>query len=330
MKVSVVLPVYNTEKQLSKCIESILNQALTDLELLIVNDASPDNSLDIIREFMQRDNRITLFNLETNMGVSHARNLGLKHAQGECVYFPDSDDYIEKDLLLSMYEAVIDNDCDMAACNYRYAYDDAVGPPFLKMPEKRIIDVQERDGAFVRDVLGETQHIGGCVFNKLFNTSFLKKSRVLFAQREEIFAEDAYFYFTLLPRLNRIYVLDKPLYFYYQRSTSVSHTYKPNLLNRCINFLEGVRSEYVDLPYYDKLKDAFNIRAFTFFLEILHNETFHKQDYAGYRVILNNRYFRDRAVRIDASMFPRRGRIIHFLYRHRLYFFIYIILKLRS
>lgn len=330
MKVSVILPVHNTEKQLNKCIESILTQTLTDFELLIINDASPDDSLDIVRDFAQKDDRITLFDLEINMGVSHARNLGLKHARGECVCFLDSDDYIEKDFLQCMYEAVIDNDCDMAACNYRYAYDDAIDEPFLNMPKHRIINVQEENGTFVRDVLGERQHIGGCVFNKVFNTCFLKSTGILFAEREEIFAEDAYFYFTLLPRLNRIYVLDKPLYFYYQRTTSVSHTYKPNLLNRCINFLEGVRISYLDLPYYDKLKPDLNIRAFTFFLEILHNETLQVQGYANYKAVLNNRCFRKRLESIDVTMFSPGRRVIYFLYRHKLNYIIYLLLKLRS
>lgn len=321
LKVSVVLPVYNTEKQLTKCIESILNQKLSDFELLIINDASPDNSPDIIREFARKDGRITVFDLSSNMGVSYARNLGLMRARGEYICFPDSDDYLDKDMLYDLYESASGLNCEMAVCNYRLVGDDYEGGPFLNMPKHHVIEV---DGSFVRDVLGERAHLGGFVSNKLFNTEFLKKSGVVFRDREEIFAEDAFFYFSLLPLLKRISVIDKPYYSYYQRSTSVMHTYKHNLPERIKRFLSDLRLSFRNLPYYNDMNYDLKIRMFTFLCDIITNEMLDKPGLRHFSKVLSDPYFRQSLKNLRYSDIKGRRRLLYFLYKSRLYCLIYL------
>lgn len=110
MEVSVVIPIYNSEKYILKCIQSVLDQTFTDYELILVNDGSTDNSLSIIKEFENKDQRIIIYNQE-NRGVSCARNSGLKLASGRYITFIDSDDYVEPDFLeqlVSKTEASVD------------------------------------------------------------------------------------------------------------------------------------------------------------------------------------------------------------------------------
>src|SRR3954470_7921673 len=102
IKVSVVIPVYNAEKYITECIESLLNQTLKQCEFIFVNDGSSDNSSQIINEFKKKDNRIILINQE-NQGVSIARNNGLKAASGEYVGFVDADDYIDCEMYETIY-----------------------------------------------------------------------------------------------------------------------------------------------------------------------------------------------------------------------------------
>lgn len=112
-KVSVIIPVYNNEQYLKECLDSIVNQTLSDIEIICVNDGSEDNSLQIIEEYKQKDNRIILIN-QDNMGQSSARNNGLKIATGEYIGFVDSDDYIDKDYYEKLYNSAKQNNSDMA------------------------------------------------------------------------------------------------------------------------------------------------------------------------------------------------------------------------
>ena len=104
VKISVIVPVYNVEKYLRKCLDSITSQNLKEVEIIVVNDCSPDGSLKIIQEYIKKDKRITLVNKEKNEGLASARNSGLEIAKGEYILHIDSDDWIEQDYFKDMYE----------------------------------------------------------------------------------------------------------------------------------------------------------------------------------------------------------------------------------
>ena len=114
--ISVIVPVYNVEEYLEECLNSILVQTYTNLEILIVNDGSTDNSLEILQEFSQRDSRITIFTKE-NGGLSSARNLAIDEAKGEYFTFIDSDDYIEENYIEYLMKSLIDNEADISIVN---------------------------------------------------------------------------------------------------------------------------------------------------------------------------------------------------------------------
>ncbi len=118
-KISVLVPVYNSEKYLTRCIESILNQTYKNIELIIVNDGSNDKSYEIIEEYKKRDNRIKALHTE-NKGVSYARNLGLDSASGDFLAFVDSDDYIDEDYLETLYKYLKNENADISMCNCKF------------------------------------------------------------------------------------------------------------------------------------------------------------------------------------------------------------------
>lgn len=103
LKVSIIIPVYNTEKYIERCIESALNQTLKDIEIIVINDGSTDNSKQIINNYKSKDNRIRTVHFNTNHGVSIARNLGINLAKGEFVGFIDSDDYVDLKYFEELY-----------------------------------------------------------------------------------------------------------------------------------------------------------------------------------------------------------------------------------
>ena len=123
MKVSVIVPVYNTEKYLEKCLDSIVNQTYQDIEIIIVNDGSTDNSKEIINKYVDKYSNIKVYNKQ-NGGLSSARNLGIEKANGKYLMFVDSDDYIEKTMIKKMYEKSQENKSDIVVCEFSYVYDD--------------------------------------------------------------------------------------------------------------------------------------------------------------------------------------------------------------
>ncbi len=112
-KISIIIPVYNTEKYLKRCLESVCNQTLKDIEIICINDASSDNSIDILKEFEKKDNRIKVINLDKNEGVSVARNSGLETARGEYLGFVDSDDTVDLDFYEKLYSKAKSKNADI-------------------------------------------------------------------------------------------------------------------------------------------------------------------------------------------------------------------------
>lgn len=121
-KISVIIPVYNTERYLARCLESIINQSLREIEIIIVNDGSPDNSQQIIEQFAQRDGRIIVIN-QPNGGLSKARNTGLSIAQGEYILHIDSDDWVEDNYLSDMYSIAKAENLDIVVSDIWIDYD---------------------------------------------------------------------------------------------------------------------------------------------------------------------------------------------------------------
>ncbi len=120
-KVSVIIPVYNTEPYLRKCLDSVCGQTLTDIEIICINDCSPDDSLAILKEYAARDPRIKIIDFPENRGAAVARNAGIDVAQGDYLGFVDSDDFIDFDFYENLYHAAITADADCAKGNYKDA-----------------------------------------------------------------------------------------------------------------------------------------------------------------------------------------------------------------
>lgn len=116
IKISVIIPVYNTEKYLEKCLNSVLKQTLKEIEVIVINDGSRDSSRDILESYSIVEN-FRIIN-KKNEGASKTRNLGIEIAKGEFIYFMDADDYIEKDMLLEMYNKAKEDKLDIVVCDY--------------------------------------------------------------------------------------------------------------------------------------------------------------------------------------------------------------------
>ena len=153
-KVSIIVPVYNNEKFLEKCLDSIINQSYKNLEILLINDGSKDNSLKIMRQYAKKDKRIIIIDKE-NEGVSKARNDGIRASSGEYITFVDSDDYIEFNEIEEMYKAIKENNVDMVRTNYQVRYKDSkkIDKGDLSSLSEKKLKEKEIRGIFLEKIL---------------------------------------------------------------------------------------------------------------------------------------------------------------------------------
>ncbi len=215
-KISVIVPVYDVEKYLAKCLDSIVNQSFKDFELLIVNDGSPDNSQSIIDEYVKKYNFIKSYT-KKNGGLSDARNYAIKKAQGQYIALVDSDDYVDKDFLKKLYSKARENDLDLVVCDTVFVYEDG-----RKQISKSNLHFSDDD---IKNYLLAPPT--GCIRlykKELFENNLFKKG---------ILYEDLEFTPRLINKTKKVGFVEEGLYYYLQRSGSIMKQaeFNPKLLD---------------------------------------------------------------------------------------------------
>lgn len=204
IELSIIVPVYNSEAYLERCIKSLLAQKLTNIEVLLINDGSTDNSLEICRKFEVEDTRVKVFNQE-NSGQSRARNLGLENALGEYITFTDSDDWVDDDYYAKLVDAARRNDADVACGSIIRERKNSNKFRINYIEEKCYIYPQEKiDAACVPDMC--------YVWNKVYKASFLKEIKLKFI--EGMFFEDVDFVTRAVYFSNKIVTVPGVYYHY--------------------------------------------------------------------------------------------------------------------
>lgn len=207
--VSVIVPVYNVEKYLQKCVQSIQKQSYQNIEIILVNDGSKDNSLSICNELAKNDERIIVLDKQ-NGGLSDARNFGIHHAQGEWYSFIDSDDFIHEEMIDSMLKYAVANSADIAVCDMEYLYDD--GKLVLASGGKFECDSVLDNPSLIR--------INNSACNKIFHRSLFDDIEFPVGK----YYEDLATIPILLYKAKKIVKVNKSYYTYFQRSGSIAHT----------------------------------------------------------------------------------------------------------
>lgn len=207
IKISVIVPVYRVEKYLDKCVKSIVNQTYENLEIILVDDGSPDNCPAICDEWAKKDSRIKVIHKE-NGGVSSARNAALKIASGEFIGFVDSDDWIEPDMYESLLKRIDETDSSIALCSYYSVETTGDTKAHRCISDK---DKLGRDDYLRFIVLGGD---GGYIWNRLYRADIVKE--VSFDENIW-YSEDLLFNFKTALISKSVAVLDEPEYHYFQK-----------------------------------------------------------------------------------------------------------------
>ena len=208
IKVSIIVPVYNVEKYLRKCLDSLVNQTLEKIEIIIINDCSPDNSESIIKEYIKKDSRIVYIKQDFNQGQGLARNKGISIAKGSYVLFVDSDDYIAIDTCKTLYNVANKLDLDILEGGFY-----KVEKEKEKLHKNHIFENPLNGGDFFEHI----DFTVGVIWNKLWKTSFLRNNKLTFVNG---YYEDVLFISQSILYANRIYRLDYAFYYYIVRDNS--------------------------------------------------------------------------------------------------------------
>lgn len=224
-KVSIIVPIYNSELYLKKCVETIMNQTYKNIEVLLINDGSTDNSLQIMKQLAAEDSRIIIFN-NPNKGVSFSRNFGVEKASGEYIQFVDSDDILEKDITETMVNSLNDN-YTLPLVNIKHYYENN-----SKLTKNLIPEVSGKNKLSMKQFLEQyvlsykTSSLIGSPCNKLFIKEILIDNSIMF-ELNRTFAEDFLFNLEYFKFMKNIVILKKPFYIY-RKETENSLTKRKN------------------------------------------------------------------------------------------------------
>lgn len=203
--ISIIVPVYKVEKYLDRCVESIVNQTYKNLEIILVDDGSPDNCPAICDEWAQKDDRIKVIH-KLNGGVSSARNEGIRNALSKYLLFIDSDDDIEKDMVDKLFTSLHENGSDISVCNMNFVNEKG------EVLYSSDFSTKALTGNRITDYLTGTYGIGPC--NKLYRADIIKNNHILF-DTDLIYGEDHWFNYLYFKLCKKVSLIEDKLYNYF-------------------------------------------------------------------------------------------------------------------
>ena len=232
-KISIIVPIYNMEQYLERCLLSLIHQDYQNLEIILINDGSTDNSINICNKYKKIDNRIIVINKE-HSGLSDTRNIGIKKATGDYIGFVDSDDYIDKDMFKNLIEGAEKYQCEISMCDLVETYnpnEKAKRDPlnYIKMNKKQALEQLLYD-----------KNIGNYVIDKLFSKTLFDNISFPIGK----LYEDISTTYKLFIKANNIIYIPTTMYYYYQRSDSIVN----NITRKSIlDYINAVFERYYDL-----------------------------------------------------------------------------------
>lgn len=231
-KVSVVLPIYNVEPYLERSINSVVNQTYRNLEIILVDDGSPDNCPQICDEWKSRDSRIKVVHKQ-NAGLGMARNSGLKEATGKYICFFDSDDYVKADIIEKCINFAEKNKADIVI--YGFSNVDSQGniiKTTIPNTKKCVYEGSEVQEVFLPDLIapnivtGTKSDLWMSAWCSFYSMDLIKRAQWEFVSERKVISEDIYSLLNLYKNVNRVFVLKESLYFYCANATSLTHVYR--------------------------------------------------------------------------------------------------------
>ncbi|MEQ8200709.1 MAG: glycosyltransferase [Syntrophomonadaceae bacterium] len=283
--VSIIIPVYNVEKYLRRCLDSVIDQTYKNLEIIIINDGSPDQSQAIIDEYSARDSRIRSL-VQKNQTLGIARNTGMKVARGDYLMFVDSDDYLEPDGVAVMIHNALVTEADVVVANNKKLADELRKE--RKIADKVLTAEEMCNPAWRFDYFIDPAY-GITVWGKLYKHDFVRSTGVLFESNHLISGEDILFNLLLFTHEPRVSSVNQHVYVYCINEGSITHSYRPRLSQRYLALLEIYHDQLTKMGKLDDFQDLLAYLILRFISTCCYNEYIYSANrYAAIKEHLTN------------------------------------------
>ena len=276
-KVSIIIPIYNAESYLSRAIESVQNQTIKDIEIILVNDGSTDRSLAICEEYRDKDKRIKLIDI-VNSGVSVARNTGMEIATGDYIGFIDADDYIENNMYENMYKRIIQDSSDICVCNYILESKDSKQYVDININQDILNSKEQVIEKIILPLIGATKLLGedsllgfrGVVLY-LYKKRLLEDYNIKFKTGLKI-GEDFLFNLSYLQHVNKVSIDRGFYYYYYINGSSATQRYRDDWWIVHKNLMTYIEKIMIDINLINIARNRLDVMKVNYLVGAIANE----------------------------------------------------------
>lgn len=334
-KFSVIVPTYNVKKEFfDECINSIKKQTYENFEVIIIDDGSEQKFKKNYEDIIKDDKRFSIIN-QSNMGVSVARNNGVKKSTGDYIIFIDSDDYIEDNLLEKMKE-VIDmyNKCDVILFeHFGWNKNEKKYTKFIQDNEKYTLIQQLMDENNWLDKSNELKHFGS-VCNKCYRREYLCKNKIELVPNIK-YSEDVLYSIKVLYKSDNIIYTNYELYHYRTYGESTFDRFNDNADSNFIDFIIELKKVLIELNLYDKMYQAYLIKIYTSYqfvmaLKFFNKDNKNRDNKVSWKKFNNNKLIREMIFKINKSKINLKGRLVVYFAKYNFYLPIKLIYNLKN
>lgn len=314
-KISIIIPCYNVQNYIEQCLDSIINQTYSNLEMICINDGSTDNTLDLLQKYERQDPRIKILN-QQNKGLSESRNVGVDAAVGQYIMFVDSDDWIDESLITEVLTP--DLEADLYCCSYNRVFRNKMLPRVLNLSGSCTAEhLQKRIVGLSGEELSDPSQADSIVtaWGKIYKTQIIKNNKIKFIDTKKIGTEDALFNIQYLNFAEKVYVKDKPLYFYRRSNvSSLTSNYKPRLFSqwKYLYNLIGQEISNKNIDFKEALNNRICLGVLNLSLNEMNNSSFVDR-YKNIKLILRDEIYKDSFDHFRLNYLPLHWKMFYFL-----------------
>lgn len=323
-KVSIIVPCYGVEKYLDRCMKSLVSQTLQDIEIILVDDVSPDKVPQMCDDWAKADDRIKVVHKERNEGLGYARNTGLRYATGEYVAFIDSDDFVDFAMFQDLYSHASKNSLDACFCGFYFYKDEANQRKRQEKADYEICDTKESVRNVLLDMVGSKPDavsdvaILSSVWKGIYRREVLVVNNIRFVSEREYIAEDIIFHCDFLPYCNKVGFVPGCHYYYCSNGSSLTKSYKVNRFVKELFMYDSIETRlkkqgFVEKEYRDRLDRYFQLKVRACIAQQAH--FIKEKGYINMRKVAKE-IIDDKRVRLFVHRFPFRQ--LHI--KHRIFF----------
>ncbi|PEQ95221.1 hypothetical protein CN481_05040 [Bacillus sp. AFS006103] len=339
---SVILPVYNVEKYLERCVKSVLNQSFKDIEIILVDDGSTDGSGNLCDKLASKHSQVQAVHKE-NGGLASARNFGINYAAGKYVCFIDSDDWVELDMFETLRREINDKDFDIIKFGFQKRSNSEIISKKVPFIEEGIYSRNQIINELLPEAIGRKRLFDYSVdfilsaWASLYRLEFIKKNNIFFVSEREILNEDFLFNINALVNAETLIVLHKVLYNYDERPGSLTQRYRKEMFSRKKNLYNKYEEILNRIPQVNQ----YQMRLYHFYIDAIYDcitnecnkysiNNSHKESIRKIKSYLSDIELREALKNCSLSNTSTKGKIIFILMKYRMsitMFYLYRLMK---